>query len=234
MATHTFVPHPIFAALLKASHALGGVQWISNTEKQKFFLAELYNKHLQDVEKFSESELRSWASEKARELNQILSDEGFNIQLDELQNNEIGVVAILDVLLEWLKEGQKLELFSNDTTYPGVKMDNSHVNGLHAFLSGVNRTDYAQQIAMLPTKNGDVVYMTIADKELDGFELFKHIMDIRQNIVHDVRPEFVHFPMINLNHQPNISWLIGLPHTANGHITQAMQQTKFKMNTSNN
>ncbi len=230
MATHTFVPHPIFEALLKASRELGGVQWNSISEIQKYFLSELYNPHSVEVGKFSSEELRSWASEVADELNKILSDEGFDIRLDELQENEIGVVAILDILLDWLKEGIKLKLYSDDIAYPGVRINSSMVEGYSTFLSGVNCKNYDQRIAMLRTQKNDVVYMAIADKELGDFKLFKHIMNIRQNIAPDVRPVFVHFPMIDLDHQPDVNWLVGMPHTGGGQITQAMQQTKFKMN----
>jgi hypothetical protein len=231
MTTQTFTPHPIMAALLQASHSLGAVQWSANTSLQEYFI-KLYNSNLDDIEHFSDTELRSWASESARELNKILSNEGFDIQLDELQNNEIGVVSILDILLKWLKIGQELPINGHDEhKYPGVKIKSEFVENRSTFLAGINSKEYTQQIAILNTTNGDVVYMTIADKgELKGFELLEHILSIKKNIEPDIRPKFVHFPMIDLNHQPDISWLIGLPHSGGGYITQALQQTKFKMN----
>ena len=229
MATHTFTPHPIFAALLKAGNELGGVQWQSESEMQRYFLSKLYYPHLSEIEQFSDTELRSWVSEVADELNKILSTEGFDIQLDELQNNEIGVVAILNLLIEWLERGAPVSIRNSNGVYPGVKIQQERIDGHDTFIPYYN-SHYSHPIAMISAKNGDTVWMTVADKEIAGFELFKHIEQIRNNLFVYPEQTFVHFPMIDLDHQSDISWLIGLPHTGDGHITQAMQQTKFKMN----
>ena len=230
MATHTFTPHPIFAALLKAGNEFGGVQWCSESKLQKYFLSKLYCPHLSEIERFSDTELRSWVSEVADELNKILSTEGFDIQLDELQNNEIGVVAILDLLLKWIKRGVKIDIQGlNNIVYPGVKIQQERIDGRDTFIS-CHSTNHKHPIAKVSTKNGDTVWMTIADEEITGFELFEHIEQIQKNISVNSRRTFVHFPMINLDNQPDTSWLVGLPHTGGGCITQAMQQTKFKMN----
>ncbi len=90
-------------------------------------------------------------------------------------------------------------------------------------------------ILELKTKTSDKVYLTLADCERKEFDLLQKIQTIR-NLVRkaDCEYESAHIPMVDLNQEVDISWLKYLNTTSSTteqfQITQALQQTKFKMN----
>ncbi len=94
---------PIIAALVKSEDMIGkNPSWQGINADQKYFLERLFVTR-SELARYSATELRSWASRVAAELNKILQEEGFDIQLDEFGGpNEFGVVSILNVLVEWL------------------------------------------------------------------------------------------------------------------------------------
>lgn len=186
-------------------------------------------------------ELRYWVDWIAANLNKILVEEGFDIQLEDFGRNEFGVVSILDVLVEWLMKGEEDQILVRDVAYPAVRM-NAHgkdeETGKFMTLCNFFTSRYHRHpIGELYTKSGDRVYMSLASTNfpLEGFELYNKIEGIRS----DLQPapsmwEGMIFPMVDINDQPDISWLVGMQTTDKDEndweISQALQQTKFKMN----
>ena len=184
-------------------------------------------------------ELRYWVDWVAATLNKILKEEGFNIQLKDFKPGEFGVVAILDVLVEWLIKGNEDQILVGDVTYPAVRMDYSgQVDGRYTQLVEVfGSPHHPNPVGMLCTKTGDRVYMTIAgvSSPPEGFALCDAIEQIRSGMLTaSGRWAGMLFPMVDINDQPDISWLIGMnttdQHGKHAEISQALQQTKFKMN----
>jgi len=232
MASMTFVPHVICKALHELRKEMNGVEWQALTRKQQFFLETFFARFGIEAEQFSEEELKAWISQSAEQLNKILNSEGFDNRLDELQYGEVGIVAILDIMSKWLKKGQRLDIISDGKKYPGVKIKNESV-GYRRTVTVYSSSITLHPIVALPMKSGDHVFMTKAFHigELPhGFTLFAMIRDAFTKMKHTANVDYVHFPMIDIDEQPDISWLIGMPHTGGGQITQALQQTKFKMN----
>lgn len=236
--SHTMVVAPIMGALIKSEDILGkNRQWHAMNSAQKEFLKKFFAKR-KELAKFSEKELRSWVSWVAAELNAILAKEGFNIKLNDFAPDEFGVVSILDVLVEWLQEGSKTVLNIDNTSYPAVKMDlRAMVDGKQETLFEVYTTSmHKNPVAMLFTKSGDKLYITTAGiSPIKDFALVSLIDEIRHSLGPSrIRYDWLEFPMVNLDQEVNIGWLKGMQTSDdNGQewaISQAVQQTKFKMN----
>lgn len=235
----TMVMSPIVAALVKSEDMLGKDRvWRAVNKSQEEFLSKFFAKRGELVN-FSESELRSWASLVASELNATLEKEGFDIRLDDFAEGEFGVVSILDVLTEWLKEGAKTKVLFDNKEYPAVKLDRTaKINEVSMELfSAFLLDEYHFPIASVVTKSGDKVWMTVADNALESFELISRIENLRKSIdEHSTKTHFSRlvFPMVDLNQKVDIGWLIGmLTASKTGldfKVSQALQQTKFKMN----
>lgn len=227
----TVVIWPIIAALVKAAFFLGvgPLEWHAVNQQQQNFLDHYFVKR-KELNEFSSKEIRSWASKSDLFLNTILKKEGFSIQLKPFSSpNEFGVVSILDVYVEWIKEGEISTITFQEKNYPSVtiKQDFSvfssprHVHPIAAIKT--------KPKGWWPFKSQDVVWMTVANKPLSGFKLLDRIHEIRRQLAKKDNYTFVTFPMVDLNQEENVSWLCGM--TIKGSIlTQALQQTRFKMN----
>ena len=223
---------PIIAALVKAEDIVGSNRtWITVNDDQRQFIETYFPKRDQ-LKCFLPQELRSWIDNNVEKLNAILRDEGFTIQLDPFYDNEFGVVSILDVLVEWLVEGEVtvIETFERKT-YPAVKL--ARQPGAAIFSVYRSRT-HEYPVAVIPTKSGDNVFMTAADEPESDFNLLARIRQIEPQEVPAPGYRSLTFPMIDLDETVDIGWLKGLK-TYDGYgldwrIFQALQQTKFKMN----
>ena len=102
---------PILSALCKAALFIGAdvSSWQPVNEQQELFLDNYYIRRFQ-LEEFSNTEIRSWASKNHEELNKILTDEGFTIKLGPFGPQGFGVVSILDVFIKWFHEGTETQL----------------------------------------------------------------------------------------------------------------------------
>jgi hypothetical protein len=227
---------PIVTAVYNAVEYLGKTNgWISDNDQQKLFLADTYTDKI-IKEATSLSEIQTRVSEVAAELNDWMKSRGFTIKLQDFNKDrgEFGCVSIMDVLVEWVEPGTKSHVYFNgdrSQEYPGVcvKGDNSSI---------LSSKKHPHPIAQLETKTGDHVYMTIAETELEGLKLTAKVQDIAANLIPSREYEGVVFPMVDLNQEVDIGWLLGMKtQVIDGpkkdewwKISQALQQTKFKMN----
>lgn len=227
----TTVLLPILAALGAAEQFMGlSANWLDTNPTQKKLITYLPGKEEQ-LSKLSEHELKTIASFDYQVINKFLKDHGFNIQLDPFKGHDsFGVAAILDILVEWSQEGAFTTLVYNNQKFPAVSMAE---RGFEVVKSDL----YEEPILKLTAKNGDIVYMTIAEKSLESFELLEHIQTLSTMPKEDITEQYREalFPMVDLNHETDISWLLKLGSVrlldrVSFFITQALQQTKFAMN----
>lgn len=136
----------------------------------------------------------------------------------------------MDILLKWAQEGTPTTIKYDNQEFPAVSMAK---NGFEVSQSN----SYGEPILKLTSKNGDIVYITIAEKSLGSFELLEFIQALSKVPKNEITQEYTKttFPMVDLNHKTDISWLLGLGtyklrNEGFYAITQALQQTKFKMN----
>ncbi len=229
------VPYAIIAAMLKAEDFLGaGRLWHPFPDdavraKQIEFLRLM--SHRDDVALMNE--IQSMASHDVDKVNRFLRDHGFSIQLDPITDDTFAVASILDVLVEWLKAGTRtMILDARGDRYDAVKIkDRQSVHVHHV----PRYDDMAVSIQTLDPKTA--VWMMMCDDELEHLDLIDRTQVVRSAIAGNAQlneHDGVIFPMVAMDHEVDISWLRGVNTTAaDGEpawISQALQQTKFRMN----
>jgi len=158
-------------------------------------------------------------------VNEFLKSKRFDIKLSQATSDkDVAIASVLDLVLAWLKNGNKSNLYYDKTLYKAVELDKGvSIHTVYGF---------DNPIAKIVTKNDDIVLMTVLeDVPKDGFDVYfrakvlmNHLEDskIDSNYLSEVT-----FPYVKLDVQPDISWLNGLTN-ANGYsITQALMQTKL-------
>lgn len=178
--------------------------------------------------------LQGWARETAQELNEILAKHGFGIRLRPWprDGNTFGVVAINDFTIEWMAVGQTEEewgnrkILINDKPAFRLKM-NAGVEFLGCRI-------LPEPVIKIPTKTGDLVYVVKYEDSSEGFGLLETIENIRSELISVGRSyEGVNIPMVKLDLEVNIDWLLNLWTQAGRDkwwIAQALQEIKFAMN----
>lgn len=176
--------------------------------------------------------LKGWARPTAEELNQILHENKYDIRLNPWPPGlGFGVIAINDFTVQYLVEGVTEESWGHKITindHPAFRLGSDA--GFEFWESPIHR----DPVIRIPTKEGDMIYMTKYRTKPVGFELLDAVRQIRD----ELRPsrmyaEGVVIPMVKLDQQPDISWLVGMNCRAeldNWVIAQALQQVKFGMN----
>jgi len=204
----------------------------ATTEKQQQLLNRLQAVSF-DLAKIPE--MKGWASHDANELNKILVENGFDIRLTPWPNDPytFGVVAILDITVEWQQSGKKIDIYTkwedkqSQQKFPGFKLD-ADANDIQCL--SVPGTD--RPVVKIYTKSGDVVCLHVTGLEPNLYGLYDLVQDLqtqaKPNDIYDGL-KTVTIPMIKLRQQVDISWLQGL-NLKDYYIAQAMQEVRFVMN----
>jgi hypothetical protein len=225
----TCTTYPIVAATVKAEDILGpNRQWQAKNTMQERYLVKFFSPCRDEV---GIPEIESIASWKAEVINQFLRERGFSIQLEEEEFDPLtfGVASVLDLLVEWMVEGTVTTVMTpSRDEYPGVRIDGKGVS----FFTSPN---HSNPIVRVHTKSGDKVYMTIMDNPPDGFELVARAEELSANLETCWDYGNFVFPMVDLNQEVDITWVLDMETTRESTgqrawITQALQQTKLKMN----
>lgn len=223
----TVTTYPIVDVFVKAEDFLGSNRvWRPQNEMQAYFLQGFFTVCRNEARI---PEIESIASWYADEINRFLERRGFSIRLQQFGPDTFGVASVLDLMVEWLRRGVVTKLVAKDeNVYPAVRIDKDAV----AFFTAHGHN---YPIACPRTKSGDVVYITMLDKPLfSGFEFVARAEEITANLrfCHDYGDLI--FPMVDLNQEVDISWLMNMEtDAADGRrawVTQALQQTKLRMN----
>lgn len=238
--TQTCTIHPILAALIALEkdvlHKTGTLEAVNIMQER---LLQLFEECREDPSKFLAQELMTRVSKEASILNAFLREHDFFIQLQPLADNDVGIVSIMKWAAEWGKKGEIADDVINyqGQSYRGARLKSSEGFGFLLFYTLPN---YSNLIVQIKTKSGDAVFLTVADKPLAGFDLLNKIETLRMTDsnrkIMSFASEFnrIVFPMINLDHEVDISWMKDMKATDNQRfpwkIVQALQQTKVKMN----
>ena len=189
-------------------------------EEQEIFL-DSFGDMIDDV---SEMDcVKGKAARGSAEINKWLKDEGFNIQLPKTK--ELSVAAIMRVIIEWLYEGKTTYIQGVDgKEYEAVSMKSNGVTISHVVQA------HKHPVVRIAGKNGETVCMSMIDEmpitqegmflkisELDGVRAGSHQF------------QGVSFPIVDLDDQPDISWISGMGLFKDTRIDKALQQTRFKM-----
>jgi len=101
---------------------------------------------------------------------------------------------------------------------------------------GITIENHPYPIAKITTKSHDTVYLTPADRPEEGFALLAKVSTFRMSLMHAQQTPHnrIIFPQVKLNQVVDISWMRGLyceDKSTPWYIAQALQQTKFTMDT---
>jgi hypothetical protein len=226
--TQTSVFVPMVHAVSHVDDMLGANrQWHPVNGQQGKFLV-IFDKARKEIGIIPESELKYKVSDDYAVLNKFLADNGFSIQLRQFNKSkrEFGVVSIMDIIMKWLKEGVVTVITTlSREQYPAFRLD----EGVDFF----SYKSHSEVIARIQTKTGDFVFITMSEP-FSSFELTGRTQELSENLslVRDYNRVVI--PMVDLNHEVDISWLTGMnteDREGDGwFIAQALQQTKLKMN----
>ncbi|MCB0331127.1 MAG: hypothetical protein KDD70_15770 [Bdellovibrionales bacterium] len=219
---------PLLGCLARFEEVVGeNPVWRAANDMQTRFLAEVFATGRADVDAMPEHQLRSIASKSVEVINAFLAEQGFDIRLEEFQDeNSVGLASVLRVPVKWKDPGRKIPLGTPEGNFPGVSMKRG--------VLVLNGSNYPNPILQLATESGESVFMTIATEPLEGLDLLARIRALGE-LTTNYDFKGAEFPMIDLNQQVEISWMEGLWIPAENplqqwFIRQAVQQNKFRMN----
>ncbi|MFW9844739.1 MAG: hypothetical protein ACFFEV_09195 [Candidatus Thorarchaeota archaeon] len=228
--TQTLVVYPISSAVREAEMFLKQVESITTfNDIQKKFIDEIHAYCKGDLSQIKEIE--SIADIDNEKINMWLKERGFQIKLEPFGPGGFGVASALDLLGEWAIKGKNWSLQTEDGEYyKGIKMNNYGKKFYRL-------KDNQNFIIEIETRNGDLVYLLMADAVPAGLDLLDHIEYIQKEM--EIAPfdyEGFIFPKIDLDEEIVLEWILNLRfETPRGvepyyTIAQAIQQTKLKMN----
>jgi hypothetical protein len=167
------------------------------------------------------TQVKCFVSNKVSELNKILKDNHFDIQLNESQPFDLGVVAIMDLMLRWLSRGEKTSITYKRKEYSAVKVTQG---------ASVVRGGGGQEVLMIRTREGVCVFFEKTDEAMHGLQLFNHVFEISRSFRHDEDPCDAVLPWVEIDEQPDMSWVLGLydPETRSA-ISQILQQNRLRI-----
>lgn len=195
-----------------------------------------YDDSVSDLELFTDGDMTCKAAFTHTEINDFLAEAGFTIELEPFKDEDsFGVATILKVSVDWVAEGRSNTLVvwdgDNATQYPGVSFEAD--NDTTKFYTAAN----GDTVAALKCKNGDTVYIALADEELCGPLLLSKCL----NYMGSLQPAPAHemiMPMIDMDMEDDISWIMQLgfsgqsPTTGRSgryFVAQAKSQTKLQL-----
>ncbi|MCX6714969.1 MAG: hypothetical protein NTX72_04080 [Candidatus Uhrbacteria bacterium] len=226
-------PLTTVAALHAADTMLGkDRRWLHTNDTQRGWLERTYRPGVPDLARVPE--IISHATGSISNHIEFLRKHGWQAQLtDPLTDGAIATAAVLDVLVEWLAEGQ-----DSDIRIPGGE----HFSGFELkhepHVNPIVINQHLQMVGhhiMLGTKSGDIVHIMETERPpvsvLDLLELVDTMINGKQRAA---RSCTVVIPKVDLASKQSLDWLPGL-HTTDERdlyyvIAQAVQQATLKMN----
>jgi hypothetical protein len=203
-----------------------GRTWKGLKPAQIQFL-ELYSQFGAEVEQLSF--LKGMASRDITQVNAFLKEEGFDIQLNPVSDPQgFGVASVLKLLMEWLEEGKEAQIYHKRTAYPAFQLKSKQ--GVSFF----HLPHYEDPLVSIETKTGERVCLMTADRPLSGLALADEILMLAKKRRDRARYGAVIVPDVDLDVQPDVSWIQGLSTFDDQHqpwfVAQAGQQVKYRMN----
>jgi hypothetical protein len=197
--------------------------WSSVNPTQDSFLTKYFPGVRAALSKIRE--ISGIVSRSADEINSFLASRGFSMKLKPFGADSIGFASVLDLVVEWMTEGTRtlVRSVTSGREFTAVRL----TDGVR-FCRSDNHT---HPIALIATKSGDLVAMTKLDSIPNGEFALEELAGQLTRDAYQVYNEFgaVVFPMVNLNRNFDVSWLLGME--LNGDpITQAIGQVKLRMN----
>ncbi|MGY5859120.1 MAG: hypothetical protein RTU63_07110 [Candidatus Thorarchaeota archaeon] len=228
--TQTLVVYPISSAVRQAELYLKHVESITTSNDiQKKFIDEIHAFCKNEISQIKEIE--SIAEIDNKKINEWLAARGFQIKLGPFGPGGFGVASVLDLFGHWAIKGKSWSLQDEDGKYhKGIKMNNYGKNFYRV-------KDNPNFIIEIETRGSDRVFLLMADEVPAGLELLDYIEQVQKEMkTAPFEYEGFIFPKIDLDEETVLEWILDLRfETPKGTepfyvISQALQQTKLKMN----
>ncbi|MBD3408456.1 MAG: hypothetical protein GF411_20200 [Candidatus Lokiarchaeota archaeon] len=230
--TTVHVTYPIVGAIYAAEIFIrkneSGGKWNPTSDIQRHFMSDFYEQCKSEIPTISEIE--SIADRDVSVINAWLKNHGFEIQLSPIPPGGLAAACKLDVTGYWRTTGRRSQILGyDDVIYPCVQM----MHGYDLLDSDV----VDEHVVRISTKSSDEVCMVMVDEVPSGFDMISYAENI-QNSLMPCNLEYagLKFPMIDLDLEGSLEWLVGLQlditssDSSSYRITEALQQTKLKMN----
>lgn len=209
--------YPIVSALVAAEEVLGPNRcWSPKNPQQAEFLEDVF------------SQIRG----EVGDIPELTS--GYKFDDSKL---ELTIFGTLDLLVKWLREGSKIIIQRAGEDYEGVRLG---VEGAGVRFFKADFHPYP--IVQIPTRSEkDFVYLTIWGKpaDPDPAELTAYAGTLLEKLAPFYRSGGIGyggvcFPMVDLKHDNDVRWFVGMETTNKSGlpvaVTQASQETKLRMN----
>lgn len=209
---------------------LGDSEWTGINDQQQEFLT-WYAAHRDEITKLSD--LEALASTDFAALNTFLTAHGFTPMFQPFDPIDgIGVAAILDMLVEWVREGTPTTITRyrpEYTTYPAFEIT---ADGVDVY----NAAGYQHPLLRLHTKTGHHLWLMKADEPASGLHLNAQAQLLTRTQL-NASPQWtvgVKVPMLEMDLEPDLSWMLGTkglsPTRGEYEITQVFQKFKLRAN----
>lgn len=215
---HSSIP---LEQILKIIYKIFGPgNWSCQNEEQKFLVNTYQLNPFQPTDK----ELTTLVANNADEINKFLKEQGLDIQLEPFKKHskgsqDIGIAAVLHIILQWINKPQNTTLYSNNQSYKSIYFAKDA-----EFYFGPSHNQYP--IIKIPTFS-DEVWISMSDAK-------PHLDEIAAELDNNPNLHKIEFfsglqlPKVKFDQKPNISWLLGLGLQFT-EIVQAVQQDKFAL-----
>lgn len=200
-------------------------RWMAENETQQLFLKKLGGLK-EDMMEFNEQELQSWASQNADELNAIAREKEIPITFSPFSERTFGSLALLELNLAWHGKPAQTEMSFYAENILKVKGLEFNSDSFKVYQS--RRHQFP--VIKLKTKNGDFVYVTIADKKLNGVALSQRIKTIKKTLSRS-KKHYTQMLMPQLAYESfiDISWLNEMKNNQDYMVSQAVEYLKLKV-----
>ena len=215
--------YTITACHAEVLREIGASSWkVVNSSQERFL--QIFDACKSDVGQVREIEYEVGIG-TVDPVNSFLKRKNIGIQLNSISPTEIAVASVLDLLVEWMLEGHPSNILKEAVKYPAVLLN----QGVR--VSQVK--NFPNPVAIINTRTEDMVLMTILTEQpassFETFELACKLVKGQESAETAWNFEGVKFPMIDLDVQLNLEWLLGM-RTDGWNVGQALQQTRLKMN----
>lgn len=211
--------------------AIGDAKWIEINDQQRVFLA-WFEEHRDEVDTLSD--VKALASKSFAELNRFLTDNRFDPMFDEFDG--IGVVSILDMLMEWVSEGRATRILRMEADggkdFYGRKIPKEVAYPAFAVRDAdVYEAGYEHPLVRLRTKTGHSLWLMKAGEPPSGLTLNTAAnLVLQAKRTHHYGWDGAIVPMLEMDTDGDIDWLLGMQNTADYFIQSVFQKFKLRAN----
>lgn len=209
MSTKTECFYPLFGCLDEFEKNTGNAEWNPENDRQ-FDIVEAKKAIKLDLI----PELESISSKDVEVINKFLSTRGFNIRLHPEMLPGWAAASVLNVKTKWKNEAKSTEFTKNGDTFDAFSMETDF-------------TFYKNGIIELITEGSDRLFISMQSDVPEKLDVWISQQDVQNR--DRVYVNKIVIPKIKYNKEVDISWMVGMSNSNGDWISQALQETRFKM-----